>query len=702
MAETGVTSRAISAAAVINRWDDARAARMDERGLLVYRSNLLGTDLRVTNFGGGNTSAKLVVEDPRSGDLVRVLFVKGSGGDLGSIAQDGFATLELEPLLGLEKRYRGRAHEDELVALIEHCVFARNPRPPSIDTALHAFLPDTHVDHVHPDAVIALAACASSEALVREVFAGQVGWLAWQRPGFDLALRVRDLRAASPALRGIVLAGHGLLSWGRTSADCYANTLALVARAEAWLAPRVSDERAFGPPRVEPLEARERVARAARALPVLRGKLSAHGRVVAHYDDSREALAFAGSTRLEELARLGTSCPDHFLRTKVRPIVLEAAWLDGDGAALDAALARYRADYASWYERCKRPDSPAMRSADPVVALVPGLGLFAFAADAREARIAAEFYRSAIAVVRGAESVDRYAGLPEQECFDIEYWALEDAKLRRRPAPLPLAGRVAYVTGGAGGIGRATAARLLADGAHVVLADIDARALQSAQAELAARFGAERVHDVAMDVTDEASVAASFAETALAFGGVDIVVSNAGLASSAKVTDTTLATWRKTHDVLTTGYFLVSREAFRVLEAQGLGGSIVFVASKNSLVATPGAVAYNSAKAAELHLARCLALEGAPHGIRVNTVNPDAVLQGSRIWSGAWREERARAYGVPVEEIEAFYRERSLLKRDVTPEDVAEAVAFFASDRSRISTGNVLNVDAGNAAAFTR
>ena len=684
---------------VVSGWDEARAARMDEQQRLVYRSNLLGSDLRITNFGGGNTSAKLVIEDPRSGDLVRVLYVKGSGGDLRSIALDGFAALEMELLLALEKRYRGRAHEDEIAALLDHCIFARNPRPPSIDTALHAFVPDTHVDHVHPDAVIALATCANSEALVREVFAGQVGWLAWQRPGFDLALRVRDLLAASPKLRGIVLAGHGLLSWGKTAEACYANTLALVGSAEAWLAPRVSETRAFGAVRVEPLAPAERMAAAARLLPVLRGKLSTHRRVVAHFDDSPDVLAFTSGERLEELARLGSSCPDHFLRTKVRPLVLEG---EADDDAFDVALTRYRVEYEAYYARCKRPDSPPLRDPDPVIVLVPKLGMLAFAADAASARIAAEFYRSAIAVMRGAASVDSYVGLPEQEAFDIEYWALEEAKLRRLPAPAPLAGRVAYVTGGAGGIGRATAARLLADGAHVVLADIDARALESARADLEARFGRDRVRDVRMDVTDEASVAASLMDAVLAFGGLDIVVSNAGLAVSAEITETTLAVWQKTLDVLTTGYFLVSREAFRVLEAQGLGGSIVFVASKNALVATPGAVAYNTAKAAELHLARCLALEGAAHGIRVNTVNPDAVLQGSRIWAGAWREERARAYGVPVEEIEAFYRERSLLKRDVTPQDVAEAIVFFASDRSRVSTGNVLNVDAGNAAAFTR
>ncbi|MGH7289966.1 MAG: bifunctional rhamnulose-1-phosphate aldolase/short-chain dehydrogenase, partial [Myxococcota bacterium] len=567
------------------RWEAARAAQLDERAQLVYRSNLLGADLRITNFGGGNTSAKLVVEDPLSGDLVRVLYVKGSGGDLGSIALDGFAALELERLIGLEKRHRGREHEDEdeLVPLLEHCIFARHPRPPSIDTALHAFVPHDHVDHVHPDAVIALAACEYGEALVRDAYAGEVGWLPWQRPGFDLALRVRDLLGANPRLRGIVLGGHGLLSWGDDAEACYQNTLALVNRAEAWLAPRISEERAFGAPRVEPLAKAERLAAALRLLPALRGKLSSRRRVVARFDDSPEVLTFTCGSRLEELARIGTSCPDHFLRTKLRPLVLEEVGID-----LDAALARYRADYESYYARCKRPDSPALRDPDPAIVLVPGLGMFAFGPDAASARIAAEFYRSAIAVMRGAESVDRYVGLPEQEAFDIEYWALEEAKLRRLPAPAPLAGRIAYVTGGAGGIGRATAARLLADGAHVVLADIDAHAVEAAHADLRARFGAERVHDVACDVTSEDSVAASLTATVLAYGGVDIVVSNAGLASSAPIAETTLAVWQRTHDVLTTGYFLVSREAFRVLEAQGIGGSIVFVASKNALVATPG------------------------------------------------------------------------------------------------------------------
>jgi rhamnulose-1-phosphate aldolase/alcohol dehydrogenase len=657
----------MSGDAVTSRWDAARAAQMDGRQRLVYRSNLLGSELCVTNFGGGNTSAKIVVEDPLSGDLVRVLYVKGSGGDLGSIALDGFAALELERLLGLEKRYRGREHEDEIAPLLEHCIFARNPRPPSIDTALHAFVPHDHVDHVHPDAVIALAASEYGESLVREAFTGEVGWLPWQRPGFDLALRVRDLLEASPRLRGIVLGGHGLLSWGSDAEACYRNTLALVNRAEAWLAPRMSDVRAFGELKVEPLDPAERRAAAARLLPILRGKLSSRRRVIGRFDDSTEVLAFAGGSRLEELARVGTSCPDHFLRTKIRPLVLDA-----DAAELDERLARYRADYESYYERCRRPDSPALRDPDPAIVLVPGLGMFAFGPDAASARIAAEFYRSAIAVMRGAESVDRYVGLPEQEAFDIEYWALEEAKLRRLPPPAPLAGRIAYVTGGAGGIGSAPpracspTARTCARGHR--------RATRRGRTRTCARrFGAERVRGV-VDVTTRIPWRRRFARTALAFGGVDIVVSNAGLASSASITETTLAVWRRNHDVLATGYFLVAREAFRVLEAQQLGGSIVFVASKNALVATPGAAAYNSAKAAELHLARCVALEGAPHRIRVNTVNPDAEI----------------------------YRERSLLKQDVTPEDVAEAVYFFASDRSRNSTGNVLNVDAGNAAAFPR
>lgn len=670
-------------------WDDSATSRLDEVDLLVHRSRLLGSDLRITNWGGGNTSAKLEMPDPVTGKAVTVLFVKGSGGDLGSIHRSGFATLELAKCLALEARYRGRAHEDEMVELLPHCAFGASPRPASIDTPLHAYLPFAHVDHVHPDAVIALATTRRSRELVREVFAGELGWLPWQRPGFDLALRLRDLVDASPGLAGVVLAGHGLFTWGPSSRECYHTTLRVIRRAQEWL-----DERTAGRPAFGGVAVKERSAIGADRLLELRGRLSEPERKVAHFDHSPEVLEFVCARRLRELAAAGTSCPDHFLRTKVRPLVLE-----GD---VETALASYRSEYAAYYERCRGSESPPMRDPSPVVCLIPGVGLVAFAREKGAARIAAEFFASAIRVMRGASGVDDYAGIPEQEAFDVEYWSLEEAKLRRAPPPKPLAGRVALVTGGGGAIGRACAARLLADGACAVLVDLDADSLAEAREELASRFGADAVRTACADVTDEASVAAAFGTAVREYGGLDVLVACAGLAASAPIQETSLGLWQKTLDVLATGYFLAAREAFRTLRAQGLGGSIVFVASKNALVASPGAAAYGAAKAAELQLARSLALEGAPFGIRVNSVNPDAVLRGSKIWSGAWREERARAHGIAPDALEEHYRERSLLGRSVLPEDVAEAVCFFASDASSKSTGNLLNVDAGNAAAFPR
>lgn len=675
-------------------WDDAAASRLDELGLLVRRSKLLGADLRITNWGGGNTSAKLEIPDPVTGEPATVLFVKGSGGDLGCIERGGFATLDLARLLRLEARYRGLAHEDEMVELLAHCAFGASPRPASIDTPLHAFLPHRHVDHVHPDAVIALATARRSQELVAEVFAGEVGWLPWQRPGFDLALRLRDLVKSSPELVGVVLAGHGLFSWGPGSRECYRTTLRVIRRAQEWLEAKLAGRPAFGGAARAP--APDRAERLLRLLPRLRGLVSQPERKVAHVDDSPEVLEFACARGLRELAAAGTSCPDHFLRTKVCPLVVAA---DED---LEAALARYRADYTAYYERCRRASSPPLRDPSPVVCVIPGAGLAAFGRDKTGARVAAEFFASAIRVMRGASGVDEYQGIPEQEAFDVEYWALEEAKLRRAPPPKPLAGRVALVTGGGGAIGRACAERLLADGACAVLVDLDADALAKAQGELAARFGSDAARTCSADVTDEASVAAAFACAVREYGGLDVLVACAGVAGAAPVEETSLALWRKVFDVLATGYFLAAREAFRVMKAQGLGGSMVFVASKNALVASPGAAAYGAAKAAELQLARSLALEGAPLGIRVNSVNPDAVLRGSRIWSSGWREERARAHGIAPEALEEHYRERSLLKRSVLPEDVAEAVCFFVSDASSKSTGNLLNVDAGHAAAFPR
>ena len=640
-----------------DRWNDAEAQALSEPELLLYRSHLLGADLGVTNFGGGNTSAKLADVDPLSNERVTVLWVKGSGDDLGSMDLSGFAKLYQDKLVALERRFRGREHEDELVPYFGYCAFAGSARAASIDTPLHALLPFAHVDHVHPDSVIAIAAARGSEALTREVFGGELGWLPWQRPGFDLGLRLRDAVRANPKIRGVILAGHGLVTWGDTSKACYRNTIATIRRAEGWLAERIGTAPAFGGERIASRPANERSAIASELIPALRGHLSGAQRKVGHFSDNAQVLEFVGARRFEELAAIGTSCPDHFLRTKIRPMVLPADSAAAKASAAEA-IARYRNEYQAYYERCRKPGAPPMRDPNPVVILMPSVGMFTFAGDKAAARIASEFYGNAIGVMRGASGVDEYLGLPEREAFDIEYWALEEAKLRRQPAPKPLAGRVAIVTGGAGGIGGAIAQRLLVDDACVVLLDKDGDALERAGAELALKFGKDRTRVTRCDVTDEADVARAFAFAAREYGGVDIVVSNAGIASASRFEETTLETWRRNIDVLGTGYFLVGREAARMMKAQGAGGSIVFVVSKNALAASSGTAAYSAAKAAELHLARCMALELAGDGIRVNAVNPDAVLQGSRIWSSGWRAERARAYGIDPSELEKFYRDR--------------------------------------------
>ncbi|MCC5954908.1 MAG: bifunctional rhamnulose-1-phosphate aldolase/short-chain dehydrogenase [Natronohydrobacter sp.] len=689
-----------------NLWDDGRAATMSESEKLLYRSNLLGSDKRVTNYGGGNTSAKVMERDPLSGDMVEVLWVKGSGGDIGSIKMDGFSTLYMAKLQALKGLYRGLAHEDEMVGYLPHCTFNLNPRAASIDTPLHAYVPRKHVDHVHSDAIIALAASVNSRDLTEQVFGSDIGWLPWKRPGFELGLWLEKLAIENPHMRGAVLESHGLFTWADDAKECYLTTLEIINKAAAWLDAQSQGKPAFGGARVAPLPADQRRAVAARLMPAIRGLISADRHKVGHFDDSPAVLDFVCSHMLDTLAPMGTSCPDHFLRTKIAPLVVscnpEAVDLDATLSSLPAAIAAYRADYAAYYTRCKHGDSPALRDPNAVVYLVPGVGMITFALDKATARISGEFYVNAINVMRGASTVSTYQGLAEQEAFDIEYWLLEEAKLQRMPKPKALAGRVAMVTGGAGGIGSATAVRLLHEGACVVLADIDGTAAQQVADGLAKVYGADVVRSVAMDVTVEAQVISAFDHAAVEFGGIDILVSNAGIASSAPVEETTLAMWNRNMDILATGYFMVSREAFRTLRAQGIGGSVIFVASKNGLAASPNASAYCTAKAAEIHLARCLALEGAEAGIRVNVVNPDAVLRGSKIWSGEWLDQRASTYGTDKGGLEEMYRQRSLLKRAVLPEDIAEGVYFFASDLSAKSTGNILNVDAGNKEAFTR
>jgi rhamnulose-1-phosphate aldolase/alcohol dehydrogenase len=682
-----------------NRWNETQASAKSPAELLLYRSNLLGSDLTVTNFGGGNTSAKLAETDPLTGETVEVLWVKGSGGDIGSMKLDGFSTLYQDKLLGLEAHYSGPDDDDKMVGYLPHCTFNLNARAASIDTPLHSMLPFAHVDHVHPDAIIALAASSGGEAATRQIWGGKIGWLPWKRPGYTLGVMLRDYVKANPHVEGVMLAGHGIICWADSAKACYDHTVQLIADAAAYLNDKLADKPAFGGPVVATNA--HRAVCAANLMPRLRGFMTGARSKVGHFSDDGEALEFVNSARLETLAGLGTSCPDHFLRTKIRPLTLDPDRLSDD-AYLEEMISDFRDSYTAFYDRCKRPNSPAMRDANPIVVLVPGVGRMTFATDKTTARLSGEFYGNAINVMRGAEAIGDYIALDEQEAFDIEYWLLEEAKLQRMPAPKPLVGKVALVTGGAGGIGAATAARLMAEGACVMLLDRDAAALEEVRTGFARLYGKDVVRSAICDVTDEAQVSDAFGECTREFGGLDILVANAGIASSAPIEETTVALWRKNYDVLAEGYFLTARAAFPLMKAAG-GGAIVFIGSKNGIAAATNASAYASAKAASLHLARCLALEGAPFGIRVNTVNPDAVIRGSKIWDGDWRKERAGAHGIDSgKELEEHYRKRSMLGRDVLPEDIAEAVYFLASDASAKSTGNMINVDAGNAQAFVR
>ncbi|MEP5729864.1 MAG: bifunctional rhamnulose-1-phosphate aldolase/short-chain dehydrogenase [Sulfitobacter sp.] len=689
-----------------SRWDAKIANGMNESELLLYRSNILGSDKRVTNYGGGNTSAKVMEIDPLTGKEVEVLWVKGSGGDIGSIKMDGFSTLYMDKLQTLKTLYRGVEFEDEMVGYLPHCTFQLNPRAASIDTPLHAYVPRKHVDHVHADAIIAIAASKNSKELTKKVFGNRIGWLPWKRPGFELGLWLEDFCINNPDADGVVLESHGLFTWGDTAKDCYDQTIDVINVATKWLTEQSDGVASFGGPIHESLLPEERRAMAARLMPAIRGFVSDNQHMVGHFNDSDTVLEFVNAKNMAALAALGTSCPDHFLRTKICPLVVPFAPakrnIDAVIDGLPDQVAAYRKEYAAYYARCKHGDSPALRDPNAVVYLVPGVGMITFAKDKATARISGEFYVNAINVMRGASAVGEYQGLPEQEAFDIEYWLLEEAKLQRMPKPKSLAGRVAFVTGGAGGIGAATAERYLSDGACVVLADINKEGLKTTQANLSDRYGNDVVRSVVMNVTNEDAVAAAFADAAVQYGGVDILVSNAGIASSAPIEETSLALWNKNMDILSTGYFLVSREAFKLMRIQEMGGAVVFVASKNGLAASPNAAAYCTAKASEIHLARCLALEGAQAGIRVNVVNPDAVLRGSKIWEGDWLEQRADTYGTDKDGLEEMYRQRSLLKRSVLPEDIAEACYFFAADSSSKSTGNIINVDAGNVQAFTR
>lgn len=692
-------------------WDETVAATLegDEVALLVYRSNLLGADLRLTNYGGGNTSCKAMAPDPLTGRMTEVMWVKGSGGDLGTMKRNGLAALHVDRLRSLEGVYRGRAHEDVMVALFNHCLYDLDSRAPSIDTPLHAFLPFRHIDHLHPDAAIAIAAARDGKRITQELFGGSIGWVDWQRPGFDLGLQLRRCLDENPGIRGIMLGSHGLFTWGDTAHASYLNTLEVIERCSEYLEEHYARQAApFGGRRLADLPAGDRRRQAVAMAPVLRGLCSSQQRMVGHFTDDPRVLDFIGSHDLARLAPMGTSCPDHFLRTKIAPLVLDLA-PDADisdakalRAAVEPLFDVYRAGYAEYYDACRHPDSPAMRDANPVVILWPGVGMFTFAKDRQTARVAAEFYINAINVMKGAEAVSAYTSLPRQEAFDIEYWLLEEAKLQRMPKPRTLAGRVALVTGSGGGIGKAIARRFAEEGACVLINDLNPERVAEVKAEFEKSFGRDVVAVARLDVTDAASIDAAVAEAVLAFGGVDIVVNNAGLSISKPFEAHTEADWDLLYDVLVKGQFLVTRYAVDLMRRQGFGGDIIDIVSKNALVSGPNNAGYGSAKAAQLHLARLNAAELGKDGIRVNVVNPDAVIAGSNIWSGGWAEGRAKAYGIAVEDLPAYYASRTLLGQTILPEDIANACLAYVGGLLSKSTGNVLNVDGGVAAAFVR
>ena len=670
---------------------------------LIARSNRLGADPKNTNYAGGNTSAKGTATDPVTGEGVELLWVKGSGGDLGTLTEKGLAALRLDRVRALTGVYRGVEHEDEMVAAFDYCLHGAGGAAPSIDTAMHGLVDAAHVDHLHPDSGIAVATAADGERLTAEIFGGKVVWVPWRRPGFQLGLDIAAIKDANPEAIGCILGGHGITAWGATSEESEQNSLWIIRTAEQYIDQHGRPE-PFGPvlDGYGALPEAERRAKAAALAPVIRG-LASHDRPqVGHFTDDARVLEFLAAAEHPRLAALGTSCPDHFLRTKVKPLVLDLP----AGAPVEDCVARlrelheaYRAEYQAYYDRHAGPDSPAIRGADPAIVLVPGVGMFSFGKDKQTARVAGEFYLNAINVMRGAEGISAYAPIDEAEKFRIEYWALEEAKLRRMPAPQPLATRIALVTGAASGIGRAIATRLAAEGACVVIADLDAEKARAAAAELG---GTDVAVGVAVDVSDEAAVQAAIEAAVLAFGGLDLVVNNAGLSLSKPLLETTEADWDLQHDVMAKGSFLVSKNAARVLIAQGLGGDIVYISSKNSVFAGPNNIAYSATKADQAHQVRLLAAELGEHGVKVNGINPDGVVRGSGIFAGGWGAKRAAVYGVPEEELGAYYAQRTLLKREVLPENVANAVFALCTADFSHTTGLHVPVDAGVAAAFLR
>lgn len=692
-------------------WDEKKAAtfKEDEVELLVYRSNLLGADLRLTNYGGGNTSCKVMAKDPLTGAEVEVMWVKGSGGDLGTMQKNGLAALYVDRLRSLKNRYKGLANEDEMVELFNHCIFDIASKAPSIDTALHGFLPFKHIDHLHPDAAIAIAASKEGEKITKELFGGKIAWVPWQRPGFDLGLQLKACLDKNPNCRGIMLGSHGLFTWGDTSYDCYMNSLEVIEICAQYIQSSLSKKsKVFGGVKINSVQAEQRKKQASSLAPILRGLCSAATKMIGHFTDDERVLEFINSNDLDKLASMGTSCPDHFLRTKIAPLILNLAATEDLSKVnfikekLEPQFIAYRKMYEEYYATCKHKNSPAMRDPNPVIILYPGIGMFSFAKDKATARVASEFYINAINVMKGAEAISSYTSLPRQEAFNIEYWLLEEAKLQRMPKPKVVSGRIALVTGSGGGIGKAIAKKMAMEGACVILSDNNAQRLEEAKQEFTQLFGNDVVATCLLDVTQTASIQNAFQQAALCFGGIDIVVNNAGLSISKTIEDHTEADWNLLYDVLVKGQMLVTQSAVDIMRKQNIGGDIINIVSKNALVSGPNNAGYGSAKAAQLHLSRLNAAELGKDKIRVNVINPDAVISGSNIWSGGWAEGRAKAYGITVEELPAYYAQRTLLNEIILPEDIANACFAYVSGLLNKSTGNVINVDGGVAASFVR
>ena len=692
-------------------WDKDKAAELegDEVGLLVYRSNLLGADLRLTNYGGGNTSCKVMAVDPTTGKDAEVMWVKGSGGDLGTMKRSGLAALYVDCLRGLKNVYKGLQHEDEMVELFNHCIYDLKSKAPSIDTPLHGFLPFKHIDHLHPDAAIAIAAAKDGKEITHKLFNGTIGWVDWQRPGFDLGLKLRQCLDENPGIRGIMLGSHGLFTWGDTSYESYMNTLEVIETCAQYLEDNYGKKgKTFGGEKIKSLPKEERLKKAALLAPVLRGFCSSETKMIGHFTDDERVLEFINSNDLDKLAPMGTSCPDHFLRTKISPLVLNLAvdeQIDNIPVLkkkLQPQFEEYRRMYIDYYNKCKHENSPAIRDANPVVILYPGIGMFTFAKNKQTARVAAEFYINAINVMKGAEAISDYTSLPRQEAFDIEYWLLEEAKLHRMPKPKPLSGRVAFVTGSGGGIGKAIAKKFAEEGACVVINDINEERISQTHSEFEKLFTKDNVASITLDVTNHDTIEKAVEAAALQFGGVDIIVNNAGISISKPIEEHTLDDWNKLYDILVKGQFMVSQACIHVMRSQGFGGDIINIVSKNSIVSGPNNIAYGSAKAAQAHLSRLMAAELGNDKIRVNIVNPDAVISNSNIWANGWAEGRAKAYGITVEELPAYYAKRTLLNETILPEDIANACFAFVGGLLNKSTGNILNVDGGIAAAFVR